>query len=70
MNLKNGLYKIGFAFSVVTSSVLTFELILMYNYGVMLVNNYFRKVFSVVVMMRVSALKCGGVPVAVLVSDL
>ena len=47
--LKNGLYKIGFVFSVVTSSVLTFELILLYNYDMMFVNIYFRKVFSVVV---------------------
>lgn len=49
--LKNGLYKIGFDFSVVTSSVLTFELILLYNSDTLFVNNYFRKVFSIVVMM-------------------
>lgn len=53
--LKNDLYKIGFVFSVVTSSVLTFELILLYYYDMMFVNNYFRKVFSVVVNDNVSA---------------
>ena len=46
--LKNGLYKIGFVFSVVTSSVLTFELIILYNNVVLFVNNYFKNILSIV----------------------